>query len=170
MRATGRSLTLRFAFVVLSVLVAAASLWCRPAWCKPASAETKAPVVLWPTLTPAGDTPASIALHRPAPAEKGLFERAQELDATLRDAVQDLGFTLDVTDPGPAFAHMRDEDLLQRAQSSVAGAPEGGTWVVSPRIENAGGGAYIVRIVSVPPNGRELRVRVETVPGDSVYV
>ncbi len=136
-----------------------------------ADAETKAPVVLWPTLSPAGDAPSALSLHRPAPSEnKGMFERAQELDATLRDAVQDLGYTLDVTDAGPASGHVRDEDLLLRAQSGVTGTPEGGTWVVSPRIESAGGGAYVVRIVAAPPNGRELRVRVETVPGDSVYV
>jgi hypothetical protein len=161
---------LRFAcfacLACLACLVLAATLL----WCRAARADAKAPVVLWPTLTPAGDVPGAIPLHRPAPIDKGAFERAQELDATLRDAVQDLGFTLDVTDPGPASGHMRDEDLLQRAQSRVAGATEGGTWVISPRIESAGGGAYVVRIVSVPPNGQELRVRVETVPGDSVYV
>jgi hypothetical protein len=139
-------------------------------WCRSAIGEVKAPVVVWPTLTPAGDEPAAMGLHRPTPMDKGLFERGQELDATLRDAVQDLGFTLDVTDPGPSPGHARDEDLLQRAQSAVVGAPQGGTWVVSPRVESAGGGAYVVRIVAVPPNGRELRVRVETVPGDSVYV
>ncbi|HEV3191078.1 MAG TPA: hypothetical protein VGY54_11300, partial [Polyangiaceae bacterium] len=67
--------------------------------------------------------------------------------------------------------HVRDEDLLGRAARSAAGgAPEGGTWVVSPRIEAAGAGAFVARIVVVPPNGHELRVRVETVPGESVGV
>jgi hypothetical protein len=139
-------------------------------WCRPALAEVKGPVVVWPTLTPAGDAPAATPLHRPPTNDKGLLERAQELDATLRDAVQDLGFTLDVGDPGPAQERVRDADLLQRAQSTGGGAQEGGTWVISPRIESAGGGAYMVRIVAAPPNGRELRVRIETVPGDSVYV
>jgi len=132
---------------------------------------SKAPVVIWPTLTPAGDAPGEAPLHKPAPADKALYERAQELDATLRDAVQDLGFTLYVADTGPATGHTRDEDLLQRASRAAAGGdPQGGTWVVSPRIEATGGGDYVVRLVAVPPRGHELRVRVETVPGESVSV
>jgi hypothetical protein len=135
-------------------------------------AETKPPVVIWPTLTPAGDSPAGGPLHKPQPgADKEAFAHAMELDATLRDAVQDLGFDLFVADAGPASGHTRDEDLVERAAGSAAnGTPEGGTWVVSPRIESVSGGAYVVRIVAVPPNGRELRVRVETVPADSVGV
>jgi hypothetical protein len=137
--------------------------------------ETKPAVVVWPTLTPVGDVPTGAALHRPqAAADKEVFERAQELDATLRDAVQDLGFTLYVADTGPANGHTRDEDLLERAarapgSASSDGAP-GGTWVVSPRIESAGGGEYTVRIVAVPPLGHELHVRVETAAADSVGV
>lgn len=135
-----------------------------------AEADEKLPVVIWPTLTPAGDAPAAGALRRPQLAtERTVFERAQELDATLRDAVQDLGFTLFVADTGPAPGRTRDADLLRRAGSSAAGVgQDGGTWVVSPRVESAGGDAYVVRIVAVPPQGRELRVRVETVQGDSV--
>ena len=135
-----------------------------------ARADPKLPVVIWPTLTPAGDAPGVGTLHKPVPAsERQLFERAQELDATLRDAVQDLGFTLYVADTGPAPGRTRDADLLRRADSSAAGAEaEGGTWVVSPRVEAAGGNEYIVRIVAVPPRGHELRVRVETVAAESV--
>jgi hypothetical protein len=135
-------------------------------------AETKPPVVIWPTLTPAGDSPGGGALHKPQPgADKEALARAMELDATLRDAVQDLGFDLYVADAGPAPGHTRDQDLIERAGGSAAsGAPEGGTWVVSPRIEASSGGDYVVRIVAVPPDGRELRVRVETVPADSVGV
>ena len=133
--------------------------------------ETKAPVVIWPTLTPAGDGPNGGPLHKPQPSDHDAFARAQELDATLRDAVQDLGFDLYVADTGPAPGRTRDEDLIDRAaQSAAGGTLEGGTWVVSPRIEPAGGGAFMVRVVAVPPNGRELRVRVETVPADSVGV
>jgi hypothetical protein len=135
-------------------------------------AEAKGPVVIWATLTPAGDAPNAQALHKPQPtADRDVFEHALELDATLRDAVQDLGFTVYVADAGPAPGHTRDEDLVERAAGSAAGgASEGGTWVVSPRIEAAGGGGYVVRVVAVPPRGRELRVRVETVPADSVSV
>jgi hypothetical protein len=154
----------------MKLLLSAWALWALVVWSRPAAAEVKAPVVVWPTLTPAGDAPAAAPLHRPLATEKDLFERAQELDATLRDAVQDLGFALDVSDPGPAQGHTRDEDLLERARSSGVDAQDGGTWVISPRIETAAGGSYTVRIVAVPPDGRELRVRIETVPGDSVYV
>jgi hypothetical protein len=135
-------------------------------------AETKPTVVIWPTLTPAGDSPGAVPLHKPQPVtDKDAFARAMELDATLRDAVQDLGFDLYVADAGPAPGHTRDQDLIERAAGSAAsGAPEGGTWVISPRIEASNGGDYIVRIVAVPPQGHELRVRVETVPADSVGV
>jgi hypothetical protein len=134
--------------------------------------EARPPVVIWPTVVPAGDGPSGAPLHKPQPqTEKDLYAHAQELDATLRDAVQDLGFTLYVTDAGPERGHMRDQDLVERAaRSAEAGTPEDGTWVVSPRVESASGGDYLVRIVAVPPKGHELRVRVETVPGDSVSV
>jgi hypothetical protein len=134
--------------------------------------DTKPPVVIWPTLVPAGDGPSGAPLHKPQPqTERDVHAHAQELDATLRDAVQDLGFTLYVADAGPAPGHMRDQDLVERAsRSAEAGTLEDGTWVVSPRVEAASGGDYVVRIVAVPPRGHELRVRVETVPGDSVSV
>lgn len=137
-----------------------------------AADEPRPPVVVWPTLTPAGDAASSVALHKPAgAADKGVIERAQELDATLRDAVQDLGFTLFVADAGPALGRARDEDLIARAAHAAAtGTPDAGTWVVSPRVESAGSGEYIVRIVVVPPRGRELRVRVERVTADAVAV
>jgi hypothetical protein len=144
-----------------------------------AAAETKPPVVIWPTLTPAGDGSGAAPLHRPVPAvDKEASAHAQELDATLRDAVQDLGFDLYVADAGPVAGHTRDQDLIDRAAGSAAsGATEdgatsahGGTWVVSPRIEPAGSGQFVVRIVVVAPAGHELRVRVETVPADSVGV
>ncbi len=136
-----------------------------------ALADAKPSVIVWPTLTPAGDAPGGSPLHRPDPgADKEVYERAQELDATLRDAVQDLGFTLSVADNGPAPGHTRDGDLVAQAAGSMTGSADEGTWVVSPRIEGAGGGEQMVRIVVVPPRGSELRVRVETVAAESVSV
>ncbi len=140
----------------------------------PAAEARKAPVVVWPTLTPAGDAPGETPLHKPKPTEGHVYERAQDLDATLRDAVQDLGFTLYVADGGPAPGRTRDEDVLERAAQAPSGKPaepgSAGTWVVSPRLESAGGGDYVVRLVAVAPSGHELRVRVETVAGDLVPV
>src|SRR5580700_11258258 len=128
------------------------------------AAESKGagPIVVWPTLTPAGDEPSTLPLHRPTTLEPTLSTRAQELDATLRDAVEDLGYALDVADPGPTPGHTRDEDLLARAAKD--------TWVVSARLEPAGGGELILRIVAVPPASRQLRVRVDTVKGEDVAV
>jgi hypothetical protein len=120
------------------------------------------PIVVWPTLTPAGDEPGPLPLHKPTAVEPSLSARAQELDATLRDGVQDLGYTLDLADPGPSPGHMRDEDLLARAAND--------TWVVSARLEPAGSSAFVLRIVAVPPASRELRIRVDTVKAEDVAV
>src|SRR4051812_336948 len=80
------------------------------------------PIVVWPTLTPAGDEASSVPIHKPTAGEGAIYARAIELDATLRDAVQDLGFSLDVTDAGPAMGHARDIDMLERAQHASAHA------------------------------------------------
>jgi hypothetical protein len=120
-------------------------------------------VVVWPTLTPAGDDPSEGPLHRPlATTEPLISARAQELDATLRDGVQDLGFVLDVANEAPSPSHLRDEDILARAAK--------GTWVLSARIEAAGTGTFLVRIVAAPRGGHELRVRVDRVKGEDVSV
>src|SRR5687767_13719017 len=107
------------------------------------------PIVVWPTLTPAGDDVGATAVHKPAPTEGPVYSRAQELDATLRDAVQDLGYTLDVADPGPTMGHARDLDLVERAKHSAghAGANDPGTWVVSARLEPVSGDTFLLRIV-----------------------
>ncbi len=126
-------------------------------------ATASGPIIVWPTLTPAGDEPGgALPSHKPTALEPALAARAQELDATLRDAVEDLGYSLDVVDSGPAPGHMRDEDLLTRAAK--------GTWVVSARLEPSGSSAFVLRIVAVPPASRQLRVRVETVKAEDVAV
>src|SRR5260370_22119424 len=84
-------------------------------------AQNKPPVVVWPTLTPAGDATTAVPMLRPTPlADKDVFDRAQELDATLLDALHDLGFTLYVTDTGPMLGHVLDQDPLTRAAPSAA--------------------------------------------------
>lgn len=122
------------------------------------------PIVVWPTLTPAGDDVGGTAVHKPGPGEGAMYARALELDATLRDAVQDLGYALDVADPGPTMGHARDIDMLERAQHSSmhASSPaDAGTWVVSARLEQGSGDSFLLRIVVVPPKSKQLRVRVE---------
>ena len=129
------------------------------------------PVVVWPTLT--GDDVSGGAIHKPGPGEGTIHARALELDATLRDAVQDLGFTLDVGDPGPSMGHARDLDMLERAQHSSTRAntkEDAGTWVVSARLEPASGDAFVLRIVAVAPKSKQLRMRVERVPAADVPV
>ncbi len=123
-------------------------------------------VVVWPTLARGDD-----GAHRPPSAARdpATLTRAQELDATLRDAVQDLGFVLAVTDAGPLRDHTSDLDVLARAAADGPSGPKG-AWVISPRIEPASGDAFIVRIVAVPPRGNILRTRVERVKGADVAV
>lgn len=130
------------------------------------------PIVVWPTLTPAGDDVGATAVHKPAPTEGSVYARAQELDATLRDAVQDLGYTLDVADPGPTMGRARDLDLVDRAKHSAGheGANDPGTWVVSARLEPVSSDTFILRIIVVPPRSKQLRVRVERVAGTDVAV
>jgi hypothetical protein len=128
-------------------------------------------VVVWPTMTPAGDEPTGAPLHRPGATEPQLAQRAQELDATLRDAAQDLGLTLDLGDPGPSPGRTRDSDMIARASKTRAGSlPGSGAWVVSGRLETVAPDTFLIRIVAVPPNGNELRVRAEVVKGADISV
>jgi len=127
------------------------------------------PVVVWPTFTPAGDDASPVPLHRPTSVEEPLATHAHELDATLRDATQDLGFVLDLADPGPTPGHIRDIDMIDRAGKARPGERSGtGTWVVSARLEPASTDSFLLRLVVVPPNGKELRTRVEIVKGADV--
>src|SRR5262249_18717877 len=130
-------------------------------------------VVVWPTLTPAGDDVGATAVHKPGPGEGAIFARATELDATLRDAVEDLGYTLEIADPGPVVGHARDLDMVERAQHSqnaAAAEDDSGPWVVSLRLEPLSGDSYLLRIVVVAPKTKQLRVRVERVGGADVSV
>jgi hypothetical protein len=152
------------AFVVLTALGAALSTSAL------ASAEEPVRVVrILPTVTPAGDGASKEPLHRPVEAaSKALFVRAQELDLTLRSAVQDLGLSLEVAGSAQDANAMRDIDLLLRAKAQK-GLSEG-AFVVSPRIEeeSPGSNAFMIRIVAAAPGGKELRVRVSRCRGEDV--
>ena len=59
--------------------------------------------------------------------------------------------------------------MIARAGQGRPGDPSGtGTWVVSARLEPVGSDTFLLRLVAVPPNGKELRARVETVKGADV--
>ncbi len=129
------------------------------------------PIVVWPTLTSASDDVGGAAAHKPEPSDGSIYARAMELDATLRDAVQDLGYTLDIADPGPAAGHARDIDMVERAQRSSphgASPTDPGAWVVSARLEQVSSDTYLLRLLAVAPKSKQLRVRVERVSGADV--
>lgn len=121
------------------------------------------PVILWPTLTPAGDAPGPQPLHKPSEKDTTVLERARLLDALLVDAVQDLGLVLDLAgrsdDPPPS---LRDSDLVDAAAKQQA-------WIISPRIEREGS-EYVIRIIAVPPKSKLAMVRVERVRADEIAV
>lgn len=127
------------------------------------SPDAKEAIEIWPTLTPAGDAPGA-AMHRPLDADGALALRAQELDATLRDAAQDLGFEIPLGQTSALPRSTRDADILARSATGT------GKWVVSPRIEAADNDTFLIRLVVAPPNAHELRVRIVTVKGSEVSV
>lgn len=124
------------------------------------------PIIVWPTQVPERDEGAH-ERRSPGPndREHDLTERAAELDATIRDAVQDLGFALDVADPGPAHGRSRDIDMVERAQRG-----ESGTFVVSARIEPVSSDALVLRLLVVPPKQKQIRMRVERVSAADLSV
>lgn len=136
------------------------------------SVDADKSIVVWPTLTPAGDESGQAALHKPTLTDGPVAARAQELDATLRDAVQDLGYTLDIADQGPTISRTRDLDIIERASKSTprGGPQDPGTWVVSARLETLGSDTFLLRILVVAPKSKQLRVRVEKVAAADVSV
>ncbi len=112
-------------------------------------------VLLLPTLTPAGDEVGGKPLHAPTLADGEVRARADELDATLREAIEDSGFALAIPDADELARGLRDRSLLERAAQG-----EHGRWVLSPRLERDGG-RWQLRFVAVAPGEREIRVRLD---------
>jgi len=113
-------------------------------------------VVLLPTVLSIRETPGGPQLLRaPEPRDGHELERiAHRLDSSLREAVQDLGLTLDVSERPSTAPHELSEDaLVERAQKS---------WVVSPRLEPQDG-ALRLRILAVAPGSKVLLVRAQEV-------
>lgn len=129
------------------------------------AAEAPRTAHVLPSLSPLGDQGAEP--RRPLPTTKDLYLRAQELDTTLRGAIDDLGLTREVAG-SINVDHVRDLDLLNAAKPTKQ-FPDG-RWIISPRLESDGENTFLIRIVTVPPGGKELRVRAARCAGEEVAV
>ncbi len=126
-----------------------------PARAENAGGPPRETVLLLPTLTPLGDDGAGTALRAPTLADGEVRARADELDATLREAIEDSGFDLAIPDADELARGLRDASLVARA-----GKGEHGRWVLSPRLERDGT-RWRLRVVAVGPREVELRVRLD---------
>jgi hypothetical protein len=118
-------------------------------------------VVLLPTVTAARETPGSpMILRLPEPADgRDVLRWTRRLDMTLREAVQDLGLTLDVSErPSARTPDLTEDALVERAQQS---------WVISPRLEVVEGKIRL-RIVGVAPGSKVLLVRTQEIEAREV--
>jgi hypothetical protein len=111
-------------------------------------------VVLLPTVTAAREAPgSSMILRLPESADgRDVLRWTRRLDMTLREAVQDLGLTLDVSErPSARTPDLNEDALVERARES---------WVISPRLEPIEGKMRL-RIVGVAPGSKVLLVRTQ---------
>jgi hypothetical protein len=96
-----------------------------------------------------------------------LLRAAAELDATLRDSVQDLGFSLAVAraalPPSEHGVGTDDESLL-------AAAEQDGTWILAPALSRAPHGNIRLELTAVAKGRQEIRRRVATVAAGEVVV
>jgi hypothetical protein len=89
--------------------------------------------------------------------------RARQLDLTLSDAAQDLGFTLDLSER----ATQDDRELTDL--EVIARAAKGSRWVVYPSIDTRSSD-MIVRLLAIAPGSKLAVVRTETVKGADLSV
>jgi hypothetical protein len=127
----------------------------------PASADatkTQGEVLLLPTAI-VGSSDAAIG-SKPLGREPQSMARARQLDLTLSDAAQDLGFTLDLSERADQDAReLSDIEVLERAA-------KGTRWVVYPSIDTKTSDP-ILRLVAVAPGSKIMVVRTESVkPAD----
>jgi hypothetical protein len=111
-------------------------------------------VVLLPTVTASREAPgASMILRLPESTDgRDVLRWTRRLDMTLREAVQDLGLTLDVSErPTARTPDLTEDALVERARES---------WVISPRLEPIEGKMRL-RIVGVAPGSKVLLVRTQ---------
>lgn len=136
--------------LIAAALLAASSLYSRAAQ---AAADQ---VVLLPTALITRRAPGeALTLHKPDPEDgRALNAWAKQIDATLGEAAQDLGLTIDVSGrTTTSVADLAEDNLLTRAETS---------WVVSPRLE-IDAGRVRLRIIAVAPGSKVLLVRSQEV-------
>lgn len=112
--------------------------------------------IVGPVLTPVGGTEKE-PVKKIGPNDP-LAARAREIEAALKEALQDLGLALDVAAQLPGDG-IRELDLVQRASQGK------GAWIISPRLEQQGSDKFLLRMIAVPPKGATLLVRVEQIDG-----
>ncbi|HEX9620726.1 MAG TPA: hypothetical protein VF989_11360 [Polyangiaceae bacterium] len=93
-------------------------------------------------------------------ADAALQERALEVDAILREAVQDLGLDLRLEAARPSRAPRSEIDLVEAARAA---------WVVAPSLSRSGTRLRL-RLVAVAPRSRVLLVRVQDLASKELEV
>jgi hypothetical protein len=120
----------------------------------PDSAKTQGEVL----LLPAAIVGSSEAVSSPKGTvrEPQAVARARQLDLTLSDAAQDLGFTLDLSErANQEGRELTDLEVIERAA-------KGTRWVVYPSIDTRSSDT-ILRLVAVAPGSKVAVVRTEAV-------
>jgi hypothetical protein len=113
-------------------------------------------VDLLPTVTPAPGTDCGHPTWKRPDADDSakLLGRARKLDAILSEAVQDLGFTLDIS-------RRRGRGRIDVSEAALVGQA-GDAWVVSPRLLTEGRSLEL-RLIAVAPGSNVVLSRVEDV-------
>lgn len=129
----------------------------------PAPSDVEPSAEILPTFTPTGEVPSPLPFRQPGAMDGVLALRAKELDAILRDAAQDLGLSVELSDSA------RDRPANATESKLVRRAIDNRSWVVSPRLEIAGD-RWLLRIVVVPAGSSIALSRVELIEPDELHV
>ncbi len=119
-------------------------------------------VVVLPTALVADGPHGPPILRLPSEQEPPeALELARRIDAILREAAQDLGLVLDVSErPTDRVADLGEERLIERARSG---------WVVSARLR-ARGSSLVLRILVIAPGSKVVMVRSEAMDPQTLEV
>lgn len=148
---------------VCAWLLASHASWAQAPPPPPPDVADEPSIVILPTMTPTGEMPSPVELHRPDLADGVLMQRAREIDLLLRDTAQDLGFAVNLAGPqaiSPSEASERA--LLQQAAKSDR-------WLVSPRLELEGS-QIVLRLVVIPAGSDHALVRTESTTPSELQV